>query len=137
MLPVAYLVFDKVMKLTSDDITIMSLPTSSMLSSNRAEISGNVLSLSSETTNITPTGVAGGDISESVISVTTDENIAYASSIRAEHNVDGISLSLPLISALLLDNIAIFSSMVVTVITDSEISLPKTPVEVIFISQNL
>jgi hypothetical protein len=32
MLPVAYLVFDKVMKLTSDGITIMSLPTSLLLS---------------------------------------------------------------------------------------------------------
>jgi hypothetical protein len=64
------------------------------LVSNTVQDSGNVVSLPSDVTNITSTGVLGSDISELVITVTTiDENIAMLSSNRAEISGNVLSLS--------------------------------------------
>jgi hypothetical protein len=100
---------------------------------NTVQVSGYVLAVPSETTNITPTGVVGGNTSESTISFTAiDENMTLASSNRAEliDNVLPLSLETTNLTATGVLGVNISKSVL---IVDSEVFPPTTPVGVIFV----
>jgi hypothetical protein len=115
-------------------ISVTAVDENMALISNIIQISDKGLS---EAINITSIGAVGMNISESVVSVTAiDENMALASN-TVQGSDNALSLSSEATNIIQTGVVGgLFSSMVVTVITDSEISLPKTPVEVIFVTSD-